>query len=101
MLKLRAQMMMLPVNRVPGWSFPSLLRSRATGPSKVLQATRAFDLLLGAGRLPKRRPLSVHDRIPLRDPVNDKPDCETRNLVLVYAAGSEESAGTVAAHSRA
>jgi len=50
---------------------------------EVLQAMLAFDLLLGAGRFPNRQPLVRHDRIPLGGPVNGKPDCEIRNLVVV------------------
>jgi len=50
---------------------------------ETLQAMLAFDLLLAAGRFPSGRPLSVHDRVPLRGPVNGKPDCEIRNVVLV------------------
>lgn len=43
----------------------------------------AFDLLLGAGRFPGRDRISLHDRIPLRAPINGQPDCEVRNLILV------------------
>jgi hypothetical protein len=50
---------------------------------ETLQAVLAFDLLLGVGRFPNRQRLSLHDRIPLRGPLNGKPDCEIRNLVLV------------------
>ena len=50
---------------------------------ETLQAMLAFDLLLGAGRFPGREQLSLHDRIPLHGPVNGKPDCAIRNLVLV------------------
>jgi hypothetical protein len=50
---------------------------------QTLQNMMAFDLLLGAGRYPGRDRLSLHDRIPLRAPVNGAADCEIRNLVLV------------------
>jgi len=50
---------------------------------ETLQAMLAFDLLLGAGRFPNGRPLSIHDRIPLRAPINGNPDCKIRNLVVV------------------
>jgi Suppressor of fused protein (SUFU) len=50
---------------------------------ETLQAMLAFDLLLGAGRFANGKQLSLHDRIPLRGPLNGKPDCEIRNLVLV------------------
>lgn len=50
---------------------------------ETLQATLAFDLLLGVGRFPGRERLSLHDRIPLRAPLNGHSDCQIRNLVLV------------------
>jgi hypothetical protein len=50
---------------------------------QTLQAMLAFDLLLGAGRFPGRDRLSLHDRIPLRAPLNGSEDCQIRNLVLV------------------
>lgn len=50
---------------------------------ETLQAMLAFDLLLGAGRFANGQRFSLHDRIPLRGPLNGKPDCEIRNLVLV------------------
>ena len=43
----------------------------------------AFDLLLRAGRFPNGQPLSLHDRIPLRRPLNGRPNCEIRNMVVV------------------
>lgn len=49
---------------------------------ETLQHILAFDLLLCAGRYSGREPLSMHDRIPLRAPINGKPDCQVRNLVL-------------------
>jgi hypothetical protein len=50
---------------------------------ETLQAMLAFDLLLGAGRFPNGQRLSLHDRIPLRGPVNGQTNCEIHNLVLV------------------
>jgi hypothetical protein len=50
---------------------------------QTLQSMLAFDLLLRAGRFPNGRPLSLHDRIPLRAPINGRPDCEIRNVILV------------------
>lgn len=50
---------------------------------KTLQHMLAFDLLLGAGRIAGAECLSLHDRIPLRAPINGKPDCQVRNLILV------------------
>lgn len=50
---------------------------------ETLQAMLAFDLLLSVGRFPNKERLSLHDRIPLRAPLNGRPDCEIRNLVLV------------------
>jgi hypothetical protein len=49
----------------------------------TLQSMLAFDLLLGAGRFPNGKRLALHDRIPLRAPLNGKADCEIRNLILV------------------
>jgi hypothetical protein len=49
---------------------------------RALQNMLAFDLLLGAGRFPNGKPLSFQDRIPLREPINGKSDCEIRNLIL-------------------
>lgn len=50
---------------------------------QTLQRMLAFDLLLGAGRFPGGDRMSMHDRIPLRAPLNGQPDCKVRNLVLV------------------
>lgn len=50
---------------------------------QTLQHMLAFDLLLGAGRFPGADRFSLHDRIPLRAPVNGRSNCEVRNLVLV------------------
>jgi Suppressor of fused protein (SUFU) len=50
---------------------------------EALQNMLAFDLLLGAGLFPGRERFSLHDRIPLRAPINGDHDCQIRNLVLV------------------
>lgn len=50
---------------------------------QTLQYMLAFDLLLGAGRFPRADRLSLHDRIPLRAPLNGQSDCEVRTLILV------------------
>ena len=50
---------------------------------ETLQAMLAFDQLLSVGRFPNAQRLSLHDRIPLRGPLNGNPGCEIRNLVLV------------------
>jgi hypothetical protein len=50
---------------------------------QTLQSMLAFDLLLRAGRFPNRQPLSLHDRIPLGGPVNGRPNCEIRNVIMV------------------
>jgi len=50
---------------------------------QTLQSMLAFDLLLGAGRFPGRDCLALHDRIPLRAPLDGREDCQIRNLVLV------------------
>lgn len=56
---------------------------------RALQCMLAFDLLLGAGRFPGREFLSLHDRIPLRAPLNGEPECILRNLVMTEAEGIE------------
>jgi hypothetical protein len=53
----------------------------------TLQSMLAFDLLLRAGRYPNAKPLSVHDRIPLRAPLNGQADCVLRNLVIDVVEG--------------
>jgi len=50
---------------------------------QTLQRMLAFDLLLGAGRFPGGDRMSLHDRIPLRAPINGQPNCQVRNLMLV------------------
>jgi hypothetical protein len=50
---------------------------------QTLQSMLAFDLLLRAGRFANGQPLSLHARIPLRGPLNGKPNCELRNLIMV------------------
>jgi hypothetical protein len=50
---------------------------------ETLQSMLAFDLLLRAGRFPNGQPLALHDRIPLRGPVNGRPNCAIRNLIMV------------------
>jgi hypothetical protein len=58
---------------------------------ETLQAMLAFDLLLAAGRFANGQRLSLHDRIPLRGPVNGKAECQIRNLVLVqHEDGSQD-----------
>jgi hypothetical protein len=50
---------------------------------ETLLAMLAFDLLLRAGRFANGKPLQLHDRIPLRGPVNGRPNCEIRNVIVV------------------
>lgn len=50
---------------------------------QTLQHMLAFDLLLGAGRVPGADRFALHDRIPLRAPIDGQPECQVRNLVLV------------------
>lgn len=50
---------------------------------QALQRMFAFDLLLGADRFPGGNRMSMHDRIPLRAPINGQPNCKVRNLMLV------------------
>lgn len=49
---------------------------------RTLQSMLAFDLLLCAGRYPGKEFLGLHDRIPLRAPLNGNPACVLRNLVM-------------------
>jgi len=57
---------------------------------QTLQSMLAFDLLLGAGRFPNGNRFCLHDRIPLRSPVNGDPECQIRNLVLVEREGGPQ-----------
>lgn len=50
---------------------------------EALQSMLAFDILLGVGRFPGAERFSLHDRIPLRGPINGNDNCLIRNLVLV------------------
>jgi Suppressor of fused protein (SUFU) len=50
---------------------------------ETLLSMLAFDLLLRAGRFPNGQPLSPHDRIPLKRPLNGRPKCEIRNMIMV------------------
>lgn len=50
---------------------------------RTLQHMLAFDLLLGVGRYAGADRFSLHDRIPLRAPLNGQPNCQLRNLILV------------------
>jgi hypothetical protein len=49
---------------------------------QTLQAMLTFSLLLDAGRFPKGRQLTLHDRIPLHAPINGNQTCQIRNLVM-------------------
>ena len=66
---------------------------------QVLQSMLAFDLLLAAGRYPGSAPLALHDRVPVRGPVNGKATCQLRNLVVTepecIAAGFQLPSGRV------
>lgn len=50
---------------------------------RVLQKVLAFDILLGAGRFAGADRFSLHDRIPLHAPLDGRPECELRNVVIV------------------
>lgn len=54
---------------------------------RTLQSMLAFDILLWAGRFPGMEYLSLHDRIPLRAPLNGDPACKLRNLVMTEPEG--------------
>jgi hypothetical protein len=66
-----------------GVEFTFAVSERGNWAIRTLQSMLAFDVLLGAGRFPGKQPLALHDRIPLRAPVNGRPDCEIRNLMVV------------------
>jgi len=66
-----------------GVEFTFSVSERGNWVIETLQAMLAFDLLLGAGRFPGGQRFSLHDRIPLRAPLNGNADCRIRNLVLV------------------
>lgn len=53
----------------------------------ALQSVLTLDILLSVGRFPGKESLSLHDRIPLRAPVNGDPTCVLRNLVLTKPEG--------------
>ncbi|NEX93207.1 suppressor of fused domain protein [Caulobacter sp. 17J65-9] len=54
---------------------------------RMLQNMLAFELLLRAGRYPKGAPLAPDDRIPLREPLDGRPACRIRHLVVTQAEG--------------
>jgi len=66
-----------------GIEFTFTVSERGDWAIEILQSMLAFDLLLRADRFPNGQPLSVHDRIPLRQPINGRPDCEIRNVIMV------------------
>ena len=66
-----------------GVEFTFAVSERGDWAIETLQAMLAFDILLSVGRFPNGNRLSLHDRIPLRAPLNGQPDCQLRNLVLV------------------
>jgi hypothetical protein len=54
---------------------------------RALQSMLAFDILLGVGRFPGMEFLGLHDRIPLRAPLDGDEACILRNLVMTNAEG--------------
>ncbi len=57
---------------------------------RALQSVLAFDLLLDAGRFPSGQRLSLHDRVPLHAPIDGRPDCLVRNLIMVEPEGFDQ-----------
>lgn len=57
---------------------------------QTLQSMLAFDLLLKAGRFPSGQRLSLHDRVPLHRPVDGRPECLVRNLIMVEPEGFDQ-----------
>lgn len=60
---------------------------------QTLQSMLAFDLLLAADRFPARPRLSLHDRIPLHGPIDERPECLVRNLIMVEPDGFAQEFG--------
>jgi hypothetical protein len=56
-------------------------------PIRALQSMLALDLLFRTGQLPGREYLALHDRIPLKAPINGDSACVLRNLVLTEPEG--------------
>lgn len=54
---------------------------------RALQSMLAFDLLLAAGRFRPSPPLSLQDRIPLRGPIDGRPECLVRTLITIEPDG--------------
>jgi hypothetical protein len=50
---------------------------------RTLQTMLAYDLLLGAGQFANGKRLSLHDRIPLRAPINGDQTCQIRSETMV------------------
>jgi hypothetical protein len=55
-----------------------------------LQSMLAFDLLLRAGRFPPSQSFSLHDRVPLHGPIDGRPECLVRNLIMVEPEGFDQ-----------
>lgn len=60
---------------------------------QTLQSMLAFDLLLAADRFPGSPCLSRHDRIPLHGPIDGRPECLVRNLIMVEPDGFAQEFG--------
>lgn len=73
-----------------GFEFTFAVSEQGDWAIQTLQHVLAFDLLLRAGRYSGGEPFSLHDRIPLRAPINGRPDCQVRNLVLVENEGAPQ-----------
>jgi len=54
---------------------------------ETLLSVLAVELLLGAGRLSRKEPLQVNDRIPLHRPLNGEDACILRTLLMTEAEG--------------
>lgn len=57
---------------------------------QTLQNMLALFLVLNDGLIPNGAPYKLHDRVPLNGPINGKPECQIRHLLLEKAVGVPE-----------
>ncbi|MGE0740032.1 MAG: suppressor of fused domain protein [Hyphomonadaceae bacterium] len=70
-----------------GAEFTFATSQRGDWAIRTLQSMLAFDILLWADRFQGKPPLSLHDKIPLRAPINGDPSCVLRNLIVTEPEG--------------
>jgi hypothetical protein len=64
-----------------GIEFALETKEAADWPIVILQNMLAFDMMLSTGQLGDKPPIGLHDRIPLRAPIDGQPSSLVRNLV--------------------